>query len=309
MNRRMPIARVTIAVTIALASHTWAGESPAFAPGAPIAAYEFCYAFGSAPDGGPTTYYTGVFQANPNDVNEVHKAFRAFLADKYGSQPDPRAGERDMTCVQPSPSSAAAAQQQSDVYAGNMRRGGGNVVETGWQFVAAPAPASAPAKAVTLPDDPRVAGATPEMRGLLEARKGDAGQVCLIDNGKHGPQPLYDCACYADRVVIATLDVGSTVTQASDGNGHLVPRLVPPIELVVPRADLHTCIDQAQLPKRAYDRGMQMTGMYVGDAKTRLAQCIADDTMAAYGTNPGTNIQYFDNLVMNAYGRCAPTIH
>ena len=115
----------------------------------PSAEYEFCYAFGSARDGSATTYYTGVFQATAQELADVQKAFRRFLADKQGSQPDPRSGDRDVTCVAPSPSAEAAAQQVSNAYAANMRRGGGKVVETGWQYAAAPAGGAGEAGDVT----------------------------------------------------------------------------------------------------------------------------------------------------------------
>jgi len=60
---------------------------------------------------------------------------RQFLSAQYGSQPDPRSGDRDVTCVMPpSGTDAAGAQQYASNYASNMRRGGGTVVETGWQF-------------------------------------------------------------------------------------------------------------------------------------------------------------------------------
>ncbi len=110
-------------------------------------------------------------------------------------------------------------------------------------------------------------------------------------------------------MVIATLDVGPTIVQSVDVAHRPVPVLTPPVELVVPRADLHSCVNQSLLPQRAYDWGMKMSGMYVGDAKQRLAQCIADDALAAYNANPGTNIQHFDNLTLNAYGGCTTKVH
>jgi hypothetical protein len=307
MLRLIRTLLVAAVVALGLAGPVPAGEAPPFASSPPAAAHQFCYAFGSAEDGSATIYYTGVFQAAPQEAVEVQQGLRRFLAGKYGSQRDTRAGEQDVTCVQPSPASAAAAQQQMDVYVANMRRGGGTVVETGWQHVATPAAAApGPAQPVTLPDDPRIASASPQMRVLLEGRKRDAGAVCLLENG--GQDPVYDCDCYVDRIVIATLDQGATITQSVDGAGRPASMLSPQIELVVPRADLHACVKVALLPKRAYDRGMQVAGMYSGDAKQRLAQCIADDAMVAYRANPGKNMQYFDNLVRNACRGCAAKV-
>jgi hypothetical protein len=307
MNQSMWIVRVAMITSVVLANDALSGESPPYAPaGPPVPVYEFCYAFGSAKDGSATTYFTGVFQATLQEGAELQNQFRRFIADKYGSQPDPQAGVQDMTCVVPNPSEEAAAQQTLNNYAANMRRGGGKVVETGWQYVSAPAPAPVAATPVTLPEDPRIASATPEMRGLLEERKGSAGLFCLQENIN---QAVYDCDCYADRVVIATLAQGATIVQSVDEAHRPVPMLTPQVELVVPRADLHSCVNQSLLPQRAYDWGMQMSGMYVGDAKQRLAQCIADDALAAYNANPGTNIQYFDNLTRNAYAGCTTKVH
>jgi hypothetical protein len=309
MSKSWWIAHVAILAIVVFRYDAFGGESPPFAPaGPPVPVYEFCYAFGSAGDGSAMTYFTGAFQATPNEMADVQNQFRRFIADKYGSHPDPQAGVQDMTCVVPSPSEEAAAQQTLSNYAANMRRGGGKVVETGWQYVSTPTPAFAPAAAtpVTLPEDPRIASATPEMRGLLEERKVNAGLYCMAENTN---QAVYECNCYADRVVIATLDQGATIVQSVDEAHRPVPMLTPQIELVVPRADLHSCVNRSLLPQRAYDWGMQISGMYVGDAKQRLAQCIANDALAVYNVNPGRNIQYFDNLVRNAYAGCSVKVH
>ncbi len=309
MSKSWWIAHVAILAIVVFRYDAFGGESPPFAPaGPPVPLYEFCYAFGSSADGSAMTYFTGPFLTTLNEMAYVQNLFREFIADKYGSQPDRHAGVQDITCVVPSPSEMATAQQTLDNYATNMRRGGGKVVETGWQYLSAPAPAPAVVAATpaTLPDDPRITNATPEMRSLLEERKGSAGLYCMAENTN---QALYECNCYADRVVIATLDQGAMIVQSVDEEHRPVPMLTPQIELVVPRADLHTCVNRSLLPQRAYDWGMQISGMYVGDAKQRLAQCIADDALAAYNSNPGTNIQYFDNLTRNAYAGCTVKVH
>lgn len=309
MKRSKWITCIGMLASALVARDALPGESPPYAPaGPPVPVYEFCYAFGSAQDGSAMTYFTGAFLATPNEMAEVQNQFRRFIADKYGSQPDPQAGVQDMSCVVPSPSEEAAAQQTLNNYAANMRRGGGKVVETGWQFVSvpSPAPAAVATTPVTLPEDPRIASSTPEMRSLLEERKGSAGQLCLLENTN---QAVYDCDCYADRVVIATLDQGATIVQSVDEAHRPVPVLIPQVELVAPRADLHTCVNRSLLPERAYDMGIRLSGMYAGDAKQRLAQCIADDAIAAYNANPGTNIQHFDNLARNAYPGCTTKVH
>lgn len=307
MNGSLWIAHVAILAIVVFGYDAFGGESPAYGPvGPPVPVHEFCYAFGSAEDGSATTYFTGVFQAAPNVATNVQNEFRRFIADKYGSQPDSQSGVQDMSCVVPSPSEEAAAQQTLNNYAANMRRGGGKVVETDWQYVSAPAPVPLAAKPVTLPEDPRIASATPEMRSLLEERKGKAGLYCVTENSN---QAVYECDCYADRVVIATLDEGATIVQSVDEAHRPVPLLTPQIELVVPRADLHSCVNRSLLPQRAYDWGMQMSGMYVGDAKNRLAQCIANNALVAYNANPGRNIQYFDNLTRNTYAGCSVKVH
>ena len=145
MNRIVRIVQIAIVVSLAFAGDASASDAIASGPVKPAISFIFCYAFGSARDGGATTYYTGVFEVNMKELAVVQNGFRKFLADKYGSQPDPRSGDRDITCVGPSPSSAEAAQQQMNTYVGNMRRGGGKVVESGWQNAAtatAPAPGS-----------------------------------------------------------------------------------------------------------------------------------------------------------------------
>lgn len=134
MNRLMRMTRVVTVASLVLAGEAFASDNLAHAPQAPAVAYEFCYAFGSARDGSAMTYYTGVFQGPLNNQAEVQTAFRGFVADKYGSRPDPRSGDRDITCVSPSPSAEAAAQQASNTYVANMRKGGGKVVETGWKY-------------------------------------------------------------------------------------------------------------------------------------------------------------------------------
>ncbi len=189
----MWIANVGMITSVLFASGAFGGESPPYGPvGPPVPVYEFCYAFGSDENGSAKTYFTGVFLATLQEGTEVQNQFRRFVADKYGSQPDPAAGGQDMTCVAPSPSEEALAQQILNNYAANMRRGGGTVVETGWQYVAAPALSVAPVAAtpVTLPEDSRIASASPEMRGLLEGRKDSAGQFCLLENTN---QAAYDC--------------------------------------------------------------------------------------------------------------------
>jgi hypothetical protein len=295
--------------SIVLAGDAFSSDEIASGQSAPNTVPTFCYAFGSAQDGSATTYYTGVFQATASDLNGAQTAFRQFLASKYGSQPDARAGDRDITCtMMPSQTPDATTQQQLETYAANMRRGGGKVVESGWQYTAPAPSAPPPAEAVTLPSDPRIASATPEMRHLLEDRKKAAHQMCLLENQKGGTDAVYDCPCYEDRVVIASLDVGSTIVPSVDEQHRPVSMLSPPIELVVPRGDFHTCLNTALLPKRAYEKGIQMSGMYVGDAKQRLAQCMSDETMAAFAANASTSIQKFDNLVMNAYGTCASKV-
>src|SRR5262245_52406932 len=155
-----------------------------------------------------------------------------------------------------------------------------------------PAKPAAPPTPVTLPADPRIASATPEMRGLLEDRKRVAMRICVGENDQSRPEPAYQCDCYGDRVVIATLDANSTIYRVGPTSTvKRDPVLTPVIEIIVPRADLHTCFVPSALPKRAYEVGTQFAGAVTGDdAKKRLAQCIADGTMAAHKAKPAQNI-------------------
>ncbi len=309
MNRTLRLALVFPCAVAALPGVTTASDAIASGPKTPAPpAYTFCYAYGTAKDGSPMTYYTGVFPVAPDALNEMQAAYRRHLAGKYGSRPQLEGTTMDVNCVMPSPSSQSAAQQQMSNYLGNMRRGGGKVTETGWQYSAPQATPAPAAKPVSLPSDPRIAGASPEMRSLLEGRKKDAGQMCLIANGDTSAGPVYDCPCYEDRVVIATVDEGSKIVQSVDDQKRPANMLSPPIELIVPKADLHTCLNQASLPKRAFTRGMQMAGRYTGQKRNQFAQCVSDSAMAAFKTRPSQNIQAFDNLVLNTYGECSSRI-
>jgi hypothetical protein len=118
--------------------------------------------------------------------------------------------------------------------------------------------------------------------------------MCEFADSRAG-QKIHDCDCYRDRIIIETLDEGyELVPGGRDETGKIYEVLSPGIEQVDLSTDVHTCMDQSLLPARAWAKGMEMTGMWIGEQKKKLAQCLADGIMAAQKAKPARNIRAFD---------------
>lgn len=180
---------------------------------------------------------------------------------------------------------------------------GASALADGHDSASGPSPArtsaSAPAGALKLPADPRIAALEPDMRTALQGELGGTiERMCAQTNYT---APIYECQCYSDHIIKAQLDMGLKWAAAP---GRMV--LEPQIASVMPHVkDVHECINAAAIPKYAHEKAVGILGSYPSAKNKAIAQCVTDRVPADFKAKPGPDLSYIDSLVSVAYRDCS----
>jgi len=159
--------------------------------------------------------------------------------------------------------------------------------------------ASAPAGALKLPADQRIAALAPDMRAALQGELG--GTIERMCAQANYTAPIYVCQCYSDHIIKAQLDMGVKWAAAP---GRMV--LEPQIASVMPHVkDVHECINAAAIPKYAHEKAVGILGSYPSAKNKAITQCVTDRVPADFKAKPGADLSYIDSLVSVAYRDCS----
>jgi hypothetical protein len=243
------------------------GQQPSAPP--PETRYLFCVGVASPQS---TIYYSGIIVTTEKNLNPVHVAFFEFLKQKYSYKgPGDYPGDLQCTGVR----TLEEARSYLQIYVNRDRQNKRTVVETGWTYIAAPAPPAPPVQ------DPRMAQIPEPLRRQMLNVVSNSNAFCQNHLGISG---LVDCACFSKAVLSYRIAHAKEyhVTQGVQDT-----RNYEPISNILALVDCTECISDEKILKWAADQTLKtLAPNYPEPGKKFMTDCVPRNFLANFRAKP-----------------------